>query len=162
MILVTIKLIELKIDDTPAICKDKIKKSTLILFEPSSLLKGGQIVHPVPGPKSIIILINNNHSLNGISQNENLFNRGKIKSGQISIIGIIQLPKPPINAGITIKKIINKACLVTTELQKAMQLLLKVHLTNDVDRLIRINILSLVPNIAAQILEIKYREPIFL
>lgn len=60
--------------------------------------------------------IKSNHKLNGINQNEKLFNRGKIKSGQINKIGIIQLPKPPIKAGITIKKIISKAWLVTIEL----------------------------------------------
>jgi len=34
----------------------------------------------------------------------------------LSIIGISKLPKPPIIIGITIKKIIIKACAVTTEL----------------------------------------------
>jgi hypothetical protein len=38
-----------------------------------------------------------------------LFNLGKAISGPPTIRGIKKLPNPPINAGITIKKIINKA-----------------------------------------------------
>ena len=45
-------------------------------------------------------------------QNLNLFKRGKIRSSLFIIKGINQLPKPPNNAGITIKKIIIKACCV--------------------------------------------------
>jgi len=43
------------------------------------------------------------------SQNLILFIRGKAISGVIIIIGISQLPNPPIIIGITIKKIIMKA-----------------------------------------------------
>jgi hypothetical protein len=42
--------------------------------------------------------------------------RGKAISGAHNIEGNIQLPKPPINIGITIKKIITKACAVTITL----------------------------------------------
>ena len=45
-----------------------------------------------------------------------LFNRGKAISGAPINIGTNQLPKPPIKTGITIKKIIKKACAVTTTL----------------------------------------------
>jgi hypothetical protein len=45
----------------------------------------------------------------GKSQNLRLFKRGKLISGEPNIRGSIQLPKPPIIVGITIKKIINKA-----------------------------------------------------
>jgi hypothetical protein len=41
-----------------------------------------------------------------------LFNLGKAISGAPNKIGTNQLPKPPIKAGITIKKIIIKACAV--------------------------------------------------
>jgi hypothetical protein len=41
-----------------------------------------------------------------------LFNLGKAISGPPTIKGIKKLPNPPINAGITIKKIINIACAV--------------------------------------------------
>jgi hypothetical protein len=43
------------------------------------------------------------------SQNERLFIRGNAISTTPSIRGISQLPKPPIEIGITIKKIMIKA-----------------------------------------------------
>jgi hypothetical protein len=45
-----------------------------------------------------------------------LFNLGNAISGAPIIKGTNQLPKPPIKAGITIKKIIIKAWAVTTTL----------------------------------------------
>jgi len=45
-----------------------------------------------------------------------LFIRGKAMSGAPIIKGISQFPKPPIISGITIKKIITKACAVTITL----------------------------------------------
>lgn len=45
-----------------------------------------------------------------------LFKRGKAISGEPSIKGTSQFPKHPIRIGITIKKIITKACAVTTTL----------------------------------------------
>ena len=44
--------------------------------------------------------------------------RGKTISGQPNIIGSNQLPKPPIEIGITIKKIIIKAWAVTITLYR--------------------------------------------
>jgi len=53
----------------------------------------------------------------GISnQNLILLIRGKHKSTVLIIKGINQFPNPPIIAGITIKKIIIIACVVTIEL----------------------------------------------
>lgn len=52
----------------------------------------------------------------GKSQNLMLFNRGNAMSGAPSIRGTNQLPNPPIIIGITVKKIITKACAVTIEL----------------------------------------------
>lgn len=52
----------------------------------------------------------------GRSQNLILFIRGKAISGLPSIKGTSQFPKPPIMIGITIKKIITKACAVTITL----------------------------------------------
>jgi len=43
------------------------------------------------------------------SQNDKLFIRGNAISATPSINGISQFPKPPIEIGITIKKIITKA-----------------------------------------------------
>jgi len=45
-----------------------------------------------------------------------LFSRGKAISGDPNISGTSQFPNPPIKMGITIKKIITKACAVTTTL----------------------------------------------
>jgi len=52
----------------------------------------------------------------GINQKLILFNRGNAISGPPISKGTNQLPKPPIKAGITIKKIIINACAVTTTL----------------------------------------------
>ena len=52
----------------------------------------------------------------GISQKEMLFMRGNAMSGAPIIIGIIQLPKPPITAGMTTKNTIKRACAVTSTL----------------------------------------------
>ena len=49
----------------------------------------------------------------GRSQNLRLFMRGKAMSGEASIRGRSQLPKPPIMKGITMKKIIRNAWAVT-------------------------------------------------
>ena len=52
----------------------------------------------------------------GSSQNLMLFIRGNAMSGAPSISGTSQFPKPPIMIGITMKKIITKACAVTMTL----------------------------------------------
>ncbi len=49
----------------------------------------------------------------GSSQNEILFIRGNAMSGAPIISGIIQLPKPPIIAGMITKKIMISPCAVT-------------------------------------------------
>lgn len=83
---------------------------------PFNLLRGGYTVHPVPTPDSTRAL-NKRRANEGIrSQNLILFRRGNAISGAPSIRGISQLPNPPINAGITIKKIIMKAWAVTITL----------------------------------------------
>jgi hypothetical protein len=46
----------------------------------------------------------------GNNQKLKLFKRGNAMSGAPINVGTNQLPKPPINVGITIKKIIMKAC----------------------------------------------------
>lgn len=52
----------------------------------------------------------------GNIQNLILFIRGNAISGEPNINGINQFPNPPIIIGITIKKIMIKACAVTIEL----------------------------------------------
>jgi|SRR5438105_13089828 len=71
------------------------------------------MVHPVPTPPSIQAENINRIKLGGKSQKLILFNLGKAISGPPTIKGIKKLPKPPIKAGITMKKIINNACAVT-------------------------------------------------
>jgi len=53
--------------------------------------------------------INNKINEGGNNQKLILFNRGNAISGAPIIKGTNQLPKPPINKGITIKKIIKNA-----------------------------------------------------
>ena len=52
----------------------------------------------------------------GSSQNEMLFMRGNAMSGAPIMIGTIQLAKPPISAGMTMKKIMISACAVVKTL----------------------------------------------
>lgn len=52
----------------------------------------------------------------GRSQKDILLRRGKAMSGAPINSGVSQFPKPPIIVGITKKKIIIKACAVTTVL----------------------------------------------
>jgi hypothetical protein len=73
-------------------------------------------VHPVPAPLSTILLVNNNVKEGGSNQNLMLFIRGNATSGAPNISGSSQFPKPPIMIGITIKKMITKACAVTIAL----------------------------------------------
>jgi hypothetical protein len=71
--------------------------------------RGGYTVHPVPAPFSTAADESNRISDGGSSQNLILFRRGKAMSGAPSIRGRSQLPNPPMNTGITKKKIIKKA-----------------------------------------------------
>lgn len=102
------------IELTPAKCKLKITMSTLLLECPTNLLKGGYTVHPVPAPVPIKKDPNIKVPLKGNSQNLKLFKRGKHMSCAPRRRGIKMFPKPPIRIGITIKKIIKKACKVIT------------------------------------------------
>lgn len=52
----------------------------------------------------------------GTVQNLKLLSRGRHISKVFSIMGSIQLPKPPIAVGITKKKIMKMACAVTKTL----------------------------------------------
>lgn len=77
------------------------------------LASGGYTVHPVPAPFSTAAEDKSNISEGGNSQNLILLSRGNAISGAPSIRGNNQLPNPPINTGITKKKIIKNACAVT-------------------------------------------------
>lgn len=102
-----------RIDDAPAKCREKIARSTDGPACAIFLARGGYTVHPVPAPFSTAADERRSIREGGRSQNLMLFNRGKAMSGAPNISGRSQLPNPPINTGITKKKIIRKACAVT-------------------------------------------------
>jgi hypothetical protein len=116
LIIVVIKLIAPKIDETPARCNLKIERST----DPPAWLifdeRGGYTVHPVPAPLSTNPPLNKRVNDGGNNQNLILFIRGNAMSGAPIISGTSQFPNPPIMIGITIKKIITNACAVTITL----------------------------------------------
>jgi hypothetical protein len=113
---VTMKLILPRIEDAPAKCSLKIAKSTATPPCPNLLESGGYTVHPVPTPLSETLDNNKRINEGGSSQNLKLLRRGNLRSGEFSINGSNQLPNPPINIGMTMKKIIKKACAVTNTL----------------------------------------------
>ena len=90
-----------------------------------------------------------------------MFIRGKAISGVTIIIGINQLPNPPIIIGITIKKIIKKACMVTKDIYNSPH---NVPLLEELTplRSVRIIILYPVPIIPDQKPIIKYILPMSL
>jgi hypothetical protein len=113
LITVVIKFTAPKMEEAPAKCKEKIAKSTDGPACAKFLAKGGYTVHPVPAPFSTAADEIKRRRAGGNSQNLILFNRGNAISGAPSISGKSQFPNPPINTGITKKKIIRNACAVT-------------------------------------------------
>lgn len=109
LVIVTIKFIAPRIEETPAICKEYIAQST----DPPECAcipdKGGYTVQPVPTPASTRDDETNKIKAGGNSQKLILFKRGKHISQAPIIIGTNQLPKPPIAVGITKKNIMRKA-----------------------------------------------------
>lgn len=71
----------------------------------------------MPAPVSTILLASKRDRDGGRSQNLMLFIRGNAMSGAPSIRGTSQFPNPPIMIGITMKKIMMKACAVTITLK---------------------------------------------
>lgn len=114
--IVEIKLIDLAIEDKPAICNEKIIISIDEDIKYWIEVKGGYIVQPTPFITLFIeeLIISKRDGIN--NQNLILLIRGKHKSIVLIIIGINQFPNPPIMAGITMKKIIIIAWVVTIEL----------------------------------------------
>lgn len=109
LMIVVIKLIAPRIEDTPAKCREKMVKSTEAPAWARLLAKGGYTVQPVPAPASTPEDAKSKRNDGGRSQKLILFIRGKAISGAPIMRGISQLPKPPIITGITIKKIMTKA-----------------------------------------------------
>ena len=92
------------------------------------------------------------------NQNLILFIRGKAISAAPNIKGTNQFPNPPIKIGITMKKIIIKACAVTTTLQIWSSPINEPDCPNSN----RIIILNPVPIIPDQAPANKYKVPISL
>jgi hypothetical protein len=70
----------------------------------------------VPAPVSTNEPVNSKNKAGTNNQYLILFNRGNAMSGEPIINGTNQFPKHPIKIGITIKKIMIKACAVTITL----------------------------------------------
>jgi len=158
LMIVEMKLIAPRIEETPARWRLKIVRSTEAPEWAVALAKGGYTVHPVPDPLSTRPLNKSNVSEGGRSQNLMLFIRGKAISGAPIIRGTSQFPKPPIMIGMTIKKIMTKACEVTKTLKiwSSPRKLPRCPNSN------RIRTLNAVPTIAAQKPKMKYKVPISL
>ena len=105
-----------KIDLAPAKCNAKITISTEGPLWAIFPARGGYTVQPVPAPTSTIDLESNNIKAGNKSQRLILLSRGKAISGAPSIIGVNQFPNPPIITGMTKKKIIINAWVVTNVL----------------------------------------------
>lgn len=109
LMIVVIKLIDPRIDETPAKCREKIARSTDAPACARFPARGGYTVHPVPAPASTIEEASRRRKDGGRSQKLILFIRGNAMSGAPIIRGISQFPKPPSMMGITMKKIITNA-----------------------------------------------------
>jgi hypothetical protein len=155
---VVIKLIAPRMDDAPAKCKEKMAKSTDGPAWARFLDNGGYTVHPVPAPFSTAADETRRIKEGGSNQNLILFSRGKAISGAPNIKGNNQFPKPPINTGITKKKIITNAWAVTTVLYSWS---LSRNAPGCLSS-IRMRRLILAPIIPAQTPRIKYKVPISL
>lgn len=106
--IVVMKLTDPRILLTPAICKEKITRSTAAPACPTTD-SGGYTVQPVPEPHSTSPEASNSSIEGGSSQNLMLLSRGNAISGALIIKGTNQFPNPPIMVGITKKKIMTKA-----------------------------------------------------
>lgn len=121
------------------------------------LERGGYTVHPVAAPPSTAAEQTRRNRDGGRSQKLRLFIRGNARSGMFNIIGINQLPNPPINAGITRKKIIKNAWAVIIVLNAWFP-----SKDPGVPSSVRIRRLIDVPAIPAQMAIMKYSVPISL
>lgn len=110
------KLIAPRMDEIPARCREKIVRSTEAPAWARFPESGGYTVHPVPAPASTPDDARRSRKEGGRSQKLMLFIRGNAMSGAPIIRGTSQFPNPPIRIGMTIKKIITKACAVTMTL----------------------------------------------
>jgi len=156
--IVLMKLIAPRMEEIPARWREKMVKSTAVLGIKVLFERGGYTVHPVPGPDSVrderIIRVIEG----GRSQNLMLFIRGNAISGDIIIMGINQFPNPPTMMGITMKKIITKAWVVTIVLNVCSDL----GIMDGWDSFSRINILIEDPISPDHSPNLKYMVPMSL
>ena len=117
--MVVMKLMAPRIELAPARCSDRITRSKAGPVLPM-VEKGGYIVQPppkpLPGPLSTNSEVQSTQNEATSSQKLMLFMRGKAMSGAPIMMGTKKLPKPPIMAGMTMKKIMIRAWAVTTTL----------------------------------------------
>src|SRR5207237_1768767 len=118
--MVVMKLMAPRIDEAPARWIDRMAKSTAGPGWPE-VDSGAYSVQPAPTPLAPGSPSKKEDASSrakeaGSSQNEMLFMRGNAMSGAPIISGTNQLPKPPIIAGITMKKIMIRPCEVTNTL----------------------------------------------
>lgn len=158
LIIVVIKLMAPRIEAAPARCSEKIARSTDGPECARFLARGGYTVQPVPAPFSTAADDTRRIRDGGISQKLKLFIRGNAMSGAPSINGTSQFPNPPINTGITRKKIIRNACAVTKVLYSWSLPRNEPGWASSR----RIRSLVPVPTIPAQIPKIKYKVPMSL
>jgi len=114
--MVTKKLIDPRILDTLARCKEKMAQSTEGPAWARFPDSGGYTVHLVLAPPLTKEDKRRRKKAGGKSQKLRLFIRGNAMSGAPTIRGINQLPNPLSVTGITKKKIITKAWAVTITL----------------------------------------------
>ena len=114
LIIVVIKLIAPRRDETRARWRLNIRKSTALCGVRRTPDSGGYIVHRPATRSSTTDPINRSSSAGGRSQKERLFNLGNAMSGVIWNNGNSQLRKARIKIGITTKNIISKRWLVMT------------------------------------------------
>src|SRR3954466_12289510 len=118
--MVVMKLIAPRIELAPARCIEKITISTDGPADPD-VESGAYIVHPVPAPRPVPpdtkVEPSSRQNDGTSSQKLMLFMRGKAMSGAPIISGTNQLPKPPIIAGMIVKKTMISACAVMSTFQ---------------------------------------------
>jgi hypothetical protein len=122
--MVVMKLMAPRIDEAPAMCSDRIAKihgrSGLVRPCRERRIDGPAAADAVGWPAALGTNIERTSSrkAGGSSQKEMLFMRGNAMSGAPIMIGTNQLPKPPISAGMTMKKIMIRPCAVVKALNR--------------------------------------------
>ncbi len=110
--MVAMKLMAPSSDEMPARCSENSEKSVARPGEYCALSSGGYSVQPAPVPLPSVSPSITKMKPMARNQKLMLLRRGNAMSGAPIIIGTIQLPKPPISAGITNQKIMMRPCAV--------------------------------------------------